>query len=68
VNTLRKSFCSAPSSALLRFFSSSLDAAPHRIPVALRLAAQRLVDGLHVVEQVRAGVEEAGLVLQVVIW
>ena len=40
-----------------------LDAAPDRIPVTLRLAAERLVDGLHVVEQVRAGVEEARLVL-----
>ena len=39
-----------------------LDALAHGVPVALRFAAECLVDGLHVVEQVRAGVEEAGLV------
>ena len=40
-----------------------LNAAPDRIPVALRLAAECLVDGLHVVEQVWVGVKEAQLVL-----
>src|SRR5215211_7799044 len=40
-----------------------LDARPDGVPVALRLAAEGLVDDLHVVEQVRAGVEESSLVL-----
>ena len=35
---------------------------PRRVPVAQRLASQRLVYGLNVVEQVRAGVEKASLV------
>ena len=38
------------------------DVAPHRIPVALRLPPQRLVDALHIVEQARARIEKAGLV------
>src|SRR5436309_9460494 len=49
--------------ARLAFAQQLLDARPDSVPVALRLAADGLVDGLHVVEQVRAGVEEASLVL-----
>src|SRR5262249_61708877 len=40
-----------------------LDVRPDGVPVALRFATKSLVDGLHIVEQVRAGIEEAGLVL-----
>ena len=29
------------------------DAAPHRVPIALRFSAERLVDGLHIIEQMR---------------
>ena len=39
-----------------------LDLGPDRVPIELRFAAECLVDGLHVVEQMRAGVEEARLV------
>src|SRR5207253_1172723 len=39
------------------------DATPHRIPVAQRLATMRLIDGLHVIKQVRAGVQETSHIL-----
>ena len=45
-----------------RFVEQIENAVQHDIPVALRFAAQFLVNGLHVVEQVRTGIEESGLV------
>ena len=48
--------------ARLVFMQEVGNALPCRIPIVLRLASQHLVYGLHVVEQIRAGIEKAGLV------
>src|SRR5262249_16956581 len=44
------------------FVQQFLDLAPDCIPVKLRFARQGFVNGLHVVEAMRTGIEKAGLV------